>query len=698
MSLSKKSARPTSIMTEGPIRRACNRCHTQKLSCKRLGNEPCERCVRLKAECKSSPSLRFRKSSNNATNSSNKGSHQAGGPSPREQQAQRCTEEHVGHIQDFSSAAMAYPGPYSFNGMAEHLWPNHSIDTGFLVYHSDGNQILQTFMPPTSSSTFANEVTPFAVDQGLLNPLLDGGGANDSLFASDHMGTTLPTRNGAMEDLWTTAHGTSEVPHFATVDRDTVVKDIQSEITNGGMAEMGRILRASAPRSPQDQTCNGMILDGRHHEYRTVVETIPKALLSQLCDMNVQLWELSSAVTAVILERDTRPTDLPTHCGDGVRASVPSSPPTGSSHSPLNKGRCFHMDHLFSLSRTYVKTLQAVSCGSSDDGDLMTHSNSSIAVAEDYRALRDQLNMMQNLVAGSTETGTNHSSAGLGDTSNILDKTVDRQTFLTVADSTYAALLDVYERVVHLLVHTATASASAFLPTHPLSTISNNSSNNTRGAMAASYATKNRCPDSLLKQQQHGTIASSTIATDADATSTNSAWKHTALLSCLSVCRFPDVSVGGFPVASTPTLQLGLGLRLADDFLASISYTRTALHTCLSDVNGSGDNERGVGGRSNFAGGLATLSAVSAQANDSSDAFLPLATAHDMHSLSENAPIASDSGTIGHGFVLPLAWGAGGDALSIGLPMAFAASSASELAARERRLRQELAELRIMLA
>lgn len=48
-------------MAEGPTRRACNRCHAQKLSCKRNGDQPCERCVRLKTECKSSLSLRFRR-------------------------------------------------------------------------------------------------------------------------------------------------------------------------------------------------------------------------------------------------------------------------------------------------------------------------------------------------------------------------------------------------------------------------------------------------------------------------------------------------------------------------------------------------------------------------------------------------------------------------------------------------------------
>lgn len=48
-------------MADNVIRKACDRCHTQKLSCKRVGDEPCERCTRLKTECKSSPSLRYKK-------------------------------------------------------------------------------------------------------------------------------------------------------------------------------------------------------------------------------------------------------------------------------------------------------------------------------------------------------------------------------------------------------------------------------------------------------------------------------------------------------------------------------------------------------------------------------------------------------------------------------------------------------------
>ncbi|KAJ4014521.1 hypothetical protein NW752_007286 [Fusarium irregulare] len=48
-------------MSESVIRKACDRCHAQKLSCKRYNDESCERCVRLKTECKSSPSLRYRK-------------------------------------------------------------------------------------------------------------------------------------------------------------------------------------------------------------------------------------------------------------------------------------------------------------------------------------------------------------------------------------------------------------------------------------------------------------------------------------------------------------------------------------------------------------------------------------------------------------------------------------------------------------
>ncbi|OAQ92125.1 fungal transcriptional regulatory protein [Purpureocillium lilacinum] len=48
-------------MADNVIRKACDRCHSQKLSCKRVGDEACERCVRLHAECKSSPSLRYKK-------------------------------------------------------------------------------------------------------------------------------------------------------------------------------------------------------------------------------------------------------------------------------------------------------------------------------------------------------------------------------------------------------------------------------------------------------------------------------------------------------------------------------------------------------------------------------------------------------------------------------------------------------------
>lgn len=48
-------------MAENVIRKACDRCHAQKLSCKRINDEACERCLRLKTECKSSPSLRYKK-------------------------------------------------------------------------------------------------------------------------------------------------------------------------------------------------------------------------------------------------------------------------------------------------------------------------------------------------------------------------------------------------------------------------------------------------------------------------------------------------------------------------------------------------------------------------------------------------------------------------------------------------------------
>ncbi|KAF4977404.1 hypothetical protein FZEAL_6068 [Fusarium zealandicum] len=52
-------------MAETVIRKACDRCHAQKLSCKRYNDEPCERCVRLKTECKSIVVAAITNNSNN---------------------------------------------------------------------------------------------------------------------------------------------------------------------------------------------------------------------------------------------------------------------------------------------------------------------------------------------------------------------------------------------------------------------------------------------------------------------------------------------------------------------------------------------------------------------------------------------------------------------------------------------------------
>lgn len=48
-------------MPEGVNRKACDRCHKQKLSCNRVGEEACERCIRGRTACTSSPSLRYKK-------------------------------------------------------------------------------------------------------------------------------------------------------------------------------------------------------------------------------------------------------------------------------------------------------------------------------------------------------------------------------------------------------------------------------------------------------------------------------------------------------------------------------------------------------------------------------------------------------------------------------------------------------------
>lgn len=49
-------------MEENQYRRACDRCHDHKLRCKRNGVNSCVRCLKARANCVFSPSLRARKS------------------------------------------------------------------------------------------------------------------------------------------------------------------------------------------------------------------------------------------------------------------------------------------------------------------------------------------------------------------------------------------------------------------------------------------------------------------------------------------------------------------------------------------------------------------------------------------------------------------------------------------------------------
>ncbi|KAK0726901.1 hypothetical protein B0T26DRAFT_747292 [Lasiosphaeria miniovina] len=49
------------VKAEPVLRRACDRCHAQKLSCQRHDDGPCVRCVRASATCASSPSMRNRR-------------------------------------------------------------------------------------------------------------------------------------------------------------------------------------------------------------------------------------------------------------------------------------------------------------------------------------------------------------------------------------------------------------------------------------------------------------------------------------------------------------------------------------------------------------------------------------------------------------------------------------------------------------
>ncbi|EPE09338.1 fungal transcriptional regulatory protein [Ophiostoma piceae UAMH 11346] len=542
-------------MAEGPIRRACNRCHTQKLSCKRVRNEPCERCVRLKAECKSSPSLRFRKPSNsNSGNNAGKSNNRHTTSSHREQQtSKRPSNIGLSHVADFPNVAVPYPGPYSFDGMAEHLWPAHSVDAGLLFYRPDGNQIYQTL--PPSQIPFYDGPGSMLDNSYVTSPI-------DSSAVSYPLATLTPSTvfpiSGPVSNPWvladpelntnwnvescpgiSTAHKIHE--HHSGIELQSTAAPLMGTLLanhNFDSGHMSAVDKTVLPRTTGPPVFSvGESMQRAHISHDKSAVTISKALFSELCAVSTQLLELGNAVPLVYELPSMLPQPEPpvTSFHNSNDSRHRDGRLSARSSSSSFRDSFFPMDNLFTLSQHFVEALQSACSPTRNYSSSSRHEGMSDCPP----------------FVSTTGSGTNA-------TTGMASERVDAESFVVLANSTYTAFLDVYQNVLQL-VH---ATAKSAQPPAPTST----------NTVDGSYVTNDDMKHSLQNNQ---VISDGTVQ-----------WKEETAKTCLDVCRFPDVSVGGFSIVSTPALQLGLGLRLADDFLAHFSHAIALLHKCFSPTLG----------------------------------------------------------------------------------------------------------------
>jgi hypothetical protein len=567
---------------------------------------------------------------------------------------------------------MPYPGPYSFNGMGEHLWPAHNVDAGLLIYHSDGNQIYQA-LPPQQIGFHMDSSKLFC--QGLVASPME-----EIIDSSGFLNTTpttsaLPLTN-SLSHSWA-APNVSHCPcgtGLVGPDGCAWKGDVEVDATTKAMLETpfiphishigGQISNVSpegAFRYDSSHPSTKSSAHKRHATQHRPLKTVPKSLISELCDMSAQLRDMS--YTVPVADTDSRNMlGAPGFTRSSSQSMVPSgivASSQGSNQSSNSSGgqspvgsthdRCFPMDGLFAVSRNFIQTVQIACHGQEGESGQTSTDGFNTTISGEP------------ILGTSSFTGTNSSKPStMADTSN--DR-VDAESFVALADSTYAALLDVYQRVFHLVDVTANSDR----PPSPPYDGSSNSNNRSNRFMRTSKAD--------LKQSLHSAAVSSFQ-------------KDEAALSCLKVCRFPDVSVGGFPIVSTPAMQLGLGLRLADDFLSHFSHAVAAMHKCFSSTT-HGDN-------------------VAAGAVAEQQQHLPTGSS----SYLPHPPLViSEDLFLGHGFGAPIDWdtpmtatsassSSGNNSLfslQYGLSM-HRPSSMDGIVFREHDLRQVLADLRNKLA
>lgn len=570
-------------MAEGPIRRACNRCHTQKLSCKRVRNEPCERCVRLKAECKSSPSLRFRKPSNGGSNNNaSKSSNRHTMSSHREQHtSNRSSGFGLSHVADFPSVAVPYPGPYSFDGMAEHLWPAHSVDAGLLIYRPDGNQIYQT-LPPSqipiydcaesmlehgyTTSPVDNTPAPYplaTMPSGIMFPAPAPVSNSWPPSGPDFGAQNTHTESTHWSPEPSTGISSAHMPHqlHGGMGVQSATAPLVSSLFTGqsyNVSHMNALDKTVLPRTAESAVSATSQMDDIMHRAHVFEQkcsvSVSKALFLELCAVSTQLLALGNAVPMVFELPMTLPEPNASSLSDsnsstdGRRRDGRLS--TQSSNSSFTFGnQPFPMDSLFALSQRFIEITQSA-CRSRDDNSPSSR--------------HDGMGPAPPLLS----PGGSGIKAAASKVTGMRSEQVDAVSFVVLANSTYTTFMDVYQSVTHL-VH-----ATAKFAQPPVAMNSRSSD--------GSYGTNDDMKHSMQIDRSHPSRPSHLSQSLCASESAEMVWTEETSKSCLDVCLFPDVSIGGFSIVSTPVLQLGLGLRLVDDFLAQFTHAMNMLHKYFS--------------------------------------------------------------------------------------------------------------------
>ncbi|KDN66475.1 hypothetical protein CSUB01_08191 [Colletotrichum sublineola] len=345
-------------MSDAPIRKACDRCHRQKLSCKRVGDEACERCIRLKEECTSSPSLRYRKQHQHGSTrdlarkrvSSPKRQRTQGGHSVAHTDLSIVKAQNVASVG--SNVAFEGDGAVSSDAMLDMV----DFDFGFGghsagLYPSGPNQH-QTVLHHQQQQQQQQQQQAF-------------GGGMDALM-SDHGDTIAHS--------WSPVHSTtSDSPFISHIASET---DLASRAYLGSPSHYGHLSPSSELQDPDPQRTRNKRTRQRSRQivlrpYAGGQGSSAEEWMPRITQVNSRLFELSSDLPAQVDPFE-----------EHGRSTVASTPDDGSSTTAP-----FPIDEMFKLSRHFAEVL-AEMCPPAEAGSPASDDGSS-QLARRFNSLSD---------------------------------------------------------------------------------------------------------------------------------------------------------------------------------------------------------------------------------------------------------------------------------------------------------------------